>query len=472
MSRQLEENNIDISVFYDPSTDLPQMIDRSTLAEKVLMQKFPHEIAHVLTRIGRPYVPTDAMLQSQGDIMLQLKDRSEWTDAKDQKELTAKITKVMNELPGFSTDYTQPIQMRMYEMIYGQGQTSDFGVKVFGPDLAEIRAQAAKDRRRDPNGQRRAGCQGADDDRPAPACDSINRHAIARDGIYIADVNSVIDSAIGSRTATMVVDGNEQVEVTVRLASDARQTPEQIGRVLVPGPNGLQVPLSALATIRDIDGPVQIDRENQKRRIMVNANVGGSDLGGFVKSAEQKIKSQVHLPSGYTLAYGGEYESLQQGRARLAMVVPIALVAILALLLVVFGRMRQALIIFTGIPLAVSGGIIALHAAGAAVFHDRRGRLYRTRRDCAAQRHCHAVVYQQPAHAGEIGQRCRRAGSARASAPRPDDRHGRDNRLYPHGDLDRHGSGSAASTGDSGYRRPDHVHPADAVCPADALFLV
>jgi len=189
---------------------------------------------------------------------------------------------------------------------------------------------------------------------------AINRGAIARYGINVADVNAVIDSAVGSRTVTQVVDGSEQIEVTVRLADAYRQTPEQIGRILIPGPHGLQVPLSELAGIQEVDGPVEIDRENQKRRIMVNANVGGSDLAGFVKAAEKKIQSDVHLPPGYSLAYGGEYESLQSGRSRLMIVVPIALGAILALLLIVFGRMRQALIIFTGIPLAISGGILAL----------------------------------------------------------------------------------------------------------------
>ena len=356
----LEENNIDISVYYDPSIDLPQMLDRSTLVEKVLMQHFPNEIAHVLTRIGRSYVPTDAMLQSQGDIMIQLKDRSQWTDAKDQKELTGKITKVVDELPGFSTDYTQPIQSRMFEMIYGQGQTSDFGVKVFGPDLNVIRQQAAKiaavvqtvPNAQDVKVQTTTGL-------PQLVL-TVNRQAAARYGISVADVNTVIDSAIGTRTATMGVDGSQQIEVTVRLASADRQTPEQIRRILVPGPHGLQIPLSEVASIQNMDGPVEIDRENEQRRIMVNANVGGNDLGGFVKAAQQKIKSQVHLPPGYTLAYGGEYESLQSGRSRLALVVPIALTAILALLLIVFGRMRQALMIFTGIPLAISGGILAL----------------------------------------------------------------------------------------------------------------
>ncbi len=357
----LEENNIDISVYYDPSIDLPQMMERSTLAEKVLMQHFPHEIDHVLTRIGRSYVPTDAMLQSQGDIMIQLKDRKEWTDAQDQKELTDKITKVMDDVPGFSTDYTQPIESRMFEMIYGQGQTSDFGVKVFGPDLNVIRQQAEKiaavvstiPNAKDVKVQTTTGLP--------QLVVTINRDAIARDGVSVADVNTTIDSAVGTRTATMVVDGSQQIEVTVRLKSSARQTADQIGRVLVSGPHGLQVPLSEVASIQDLDGPVEIDRENEKRRIMVNANVGGSDLGGFVKAAQQKISSRIHLPPGYSLAYGGEYESLQSGRSRLVTVVPIALAAILALLLIVFGRMRQALMIFTGIPLAISGGILALH---------------------------------------------------------------------------------------------------------------
>lgn len=356
----LEENNLDISVFYDPSSSVPQMIDRSTLVEKVLMQHFPSEVAHVLTRIGRPYVPTDAMLQSQADIMIQLKDRSGWTDAKDQKELTAKVTKVVDELPGFSTNYTQPIQSRMFEMIYGQGETSDFGVKVFGPDLDVVRQQTAKisallqslPNARDVAVQTTTGL-------PQLTL-TVNRQAAARYGISVADINGIIGSAIGTRTATMVVDGNQQIEVTVRLNASARQTPEEIRRILVPGPHGLQIPLSELALIQGVDGPVQINREDEKRRIMVTANVGGSDLGGFVQNAKQKISSQIKLPPGYTLAYGGEYESLQSGRSRLSIVVPIALVGILALLLIVFGRMRQALMIFTGIPLAISGGILAL----------------------------------------------------------------------------------------------------------------
>ncbi len=360
----LEENNLDISVYYDPSTSLPEMISRSSLAESVLLQKFPHEIRHVLTRIGRPYVPTDPMLQSQGDIMIELRDRGQWTDAKDQKELTAKITQVMDDLPGFSADYTQPIQSRMYEMIYGQGQDSDFGVKVSGPELDVIRRQADK------IAAVLQTIKGAKDVKVQTTTGlpqlilTARRDALARDGISLADVNAVVDSAIGSRTATTVVDGNEQIDVAVRLAASARQTPQEIGRILVPGPHGLQVPLSELVSITSVDGPVQIDRENERRGIMVDANVSGGDLGGFVQSAKQKIGSQVQMPPGYSLAYGGEYESLQSGRSRLILMVPIALAAILALLLVVFGKMRQALMIFTGIPLAVSGGILALMARG------------------------------------------------------------------------------------------------------------
>ena len=360
----LDENSIDISVYYDPSTDLPEMIDRSSLAERVLLQKFPDEIAHVLTRIGRPYVPTDAMLQSQGDIMIELKDRRQWKDAKTQKELTGQITKVMDELPGFSTDYTQPIKSRMDEMIYGQGQTSDFGVKVFGQDLNVVRQQAQQ------IADLIQTVKGAQDVKVQTTTGlpqiviTVDRAAIARDGINLSDVNTVIDSAIGSRTATLVVDGNQQIEVTVRLADQYRETLQEIGRVLVPGPNGMQIPLNEVAAIQSIDGPVEIDRENQQRRIMVNANVGGNDLGSFVKAVKQKVESQVHLPPGYTLAYGGEYTSLQEGRSRLTLVIPIALAAILALLLIVFGKMRQALMIFTGIPLAISGGILALTLRG------------------------------------------------------------------------------------------------------------
>jgi len=357
---QLQENAIDISAYYDPATSVPEMVDRSTLLEKVLMQRFPHEISHVLTRIGRPQIPTDPMLQSQCDVLIALRPDSAWTQAHDQKELTAKITKVAGEVPGFESSYSQPIQTRMDEMIYGQGDRADVGVKILGTDMETLRRQAAA------VVQVLQGIKGAADVKAETTNGlpqlviAVNRQALARDGISVADVNAVIDSAIGPRTVTSVTDGNVQIDVTVRLADQYRSDPTRIGRILVPGPNGLQVPLSELASIRAVDGPVQISRENEKRRITVTANVRGSDLGSFVQEAQKKIQSQVHLPPGYALEYAGDYESLKSGRARLLTVIPIALAAILALLLIVFGRMRQALMIFTGIPLAVSGGILAL----------------------------------------------------------------------------------------------------------------
>ena len=357
---QLQENAIDISAYYDPATSVPEMVDRSTLLEKVLMQKFPHEISHVLTRIGRPQIPTDPMLQSQCDVLIALRPDSAWTQAKDQKELTAKITKVADEVPGFESSYSQPIQTRMDEMIYGQGDRADVGVKILGTDMEILRQQAAA------VVKVLQGIKGAADVKAETTNGlpqlvvAVNRSALARYGITVADVNAVIDSAIGPRTVTTVTDGNVQIDVTVRLAEAYRSDPTQIGRVLVPGPNGLQVPLFELASIRTVDGPVQISRENEKRRITVTANVRGNDLGSFVQEAQKKIQTQVHLPHGYTLEYAGDYESLKSGRARLLTVIPIALVAILALLLIVFGRMRQALMIFTGIPLAISGGILAL----------------------------------------------------------------------------------------------------------------
>jgi len=357
---QLQENAVDISAYYDPSTSVPEMVDRSTLLEQVLMQRFPHEISHVLTRIGRPQIPTDPMLQSQCDILIALRPESAWKQAKDQKELTDKITKVVDELPGFESSYSQPIQTRMDEMIYGQGDRADVGIKVMGTDMGTLRQQAAG------IVQVLQGIKGAADVKAETTNGlpqlvvAVNRPVMARYGISIADVNAVIDSAIGPRTVTTVTDGNVQIDLTVRLAASYRSDPTRIGRVLVPGPNGLQVPLSEVASIQNVDGPVQISRENERRRITVTANVRGTDLGSFVQEAQKKIQTQVHLPPGYSLEYAGDYESLKSGRARLLLVTPIALVAILALLLIVFGRMRQALMIFTGIPLAVSGGILAL----------------------------------------------------------------------------------------------------------------
>ena len=300
------------------------------------------------------------MLQSRCDVLIALRPDSAWTQAHDQKELAAKITKVVNELPGFESSYSQPIQTRMDEMVYGQGDRADVGIKILGTDMGALRQQAAN------IVQVLQGIKGAADVKAETTNGlpqlvvAVNRSALARYGISIADVNAVIDSAIGPRTVTTVNDGNVQIDVTVRLAEAYRSGPARIGRVLAPDPNGLQVPLSEVASIHNVDGPVQISRENEKRRITVTANVRGNDLGSFVQEAQQKIQSQVHLPPGYTLEYAGDYESLNSGRARLLTVIPIVLTAILGLLLIVFGRMRQALMIFTGIPLAISSGILAL----------------------------------------------------------------------------------------------------------------
>ena len=264
------------------------------------------------------------MLQSQGDIMIELKDRSQWKDAKDQKELTGKITKAMDELPGFSTDYTQPIKSRMDEMIYGQGQTSDFGVKVFGPDLNVVRQQAQQ------IADVVQSVKGAQDVKVQTTTGlpqlviAINRDAIARYGINLSDVNDVIDSAIGSRTATMVVDGNQQIEVTVRLADAVPADPA--GDRARPGPRPERAASPAVDEVATHSGAwtarCEIDRENEKRRIMVNANVGGSDLGSFVKDVKQKIT--VSGPPAARLLAGlrRRVQSLQAGRSRLTVVDP------------------------------------------------------------------------------------------------------------------------------------------------------
>ena len=358
----LDENNIAISVYYAPSASLPEMIERSSVVEGLLLHSFPDEITKVLSRIGRPAIPTDPMLTNQADVFIALAPRDKWKKAHSQEELTGQITKLLDKVPGFSTDYTQPIKMRMDEMIYGQGMRADFGVKVLGPDMEVLRQQGGR------IAEVIQSVSGAEDvkveqTQGLPQLQiNINRNAIARYGISAGDINTVIETALGGYAATTFNDANQQIDVTVRYAEASRDDPRKIGRTLVPAPGGAQIPLSELAEIKEVDGPVQISRENERRRLMVNANVRGRDLGGFVTEAQRKIEQQVKLPTGYSLEFGGTYESLKSGRARLLLVVPIALTAILLLLLVVFGRMRQALIIFTGIPLAISGGILALLA--------------------------------------------------------------------------------------------------------------
>jgi cobalt-zinc-cadmium resistance protein CzcA len=358
---QLDEGAIAIGAGYPPSMSIETGVKRATELEKKLLSQFPNEIDAIITRIGRAEIATDPMLPSQHDILITLKPQSSWTKVYSREELVNGMSEVLEAMPGVGGSFSQPIQFRMNELIEGTGIRSELGIKLFGEDM-EILAQKASEISRVVQAVPGAADVSFEATEGLPVLNiNINRAEIARHGINVSDVQDIIESAVAGHEAGQIVQGNRRFDLTVRLAGSYRDNPEAIGRITVPTPEGADVPLAQLATIESTLGPVQISRENGERRVVVQSNVRGRDLGSFVEEAKKRIAAQVKLPTGYHVEFGGTYEHLQSGRARLMVVVPITFGLILLLLFSTFGSMKQALLVFTGIPFAITGGILALY---------------------------------------------------------------------------------------------------------------
>jgi cobalt-zinc-cadmium resistance protein CzcA len=250
--------------------------------------------------------------------------------------------------------------MRMMELIEGVGIRADLGIKLFG-DRLDLLAEKGAEIGRVVHSIPGAADVSVETIAGLPVLNiNILRDEIARYGINVADVQQVIETAVGGAQAGEIAEGNRRFDLVVRLAPEYRKDPEAIGRILVPAPGGEQIPLASLATIESVEGPVQISRENAQRRVVIQANVRGRDLGSFVEDVKAKLDAQVTLPAGYHLEYGGTYEHLQSGRARLMVVVPVTFFLIFLLLFTTLGKLSQAALVFTGIPFAITGGILAL----------------------------------------------------------------------------------------------------------------
>jgi heavy metal efflux system protein len=361
---KLDEGAICINPGYLPGISVETAMERATLAERVILQKFPNEVESAVTRIGRPDIATDPMLLSQHDIFLPLKPRSGWKAAKTKAELIARMQAEVSKIPGMKISFTQPIEMRMTEMSEGVGIRSEVGAKVFGPDMAVLQQKAAQ------VADVLRGIQGGADISVEATAGlpvlqiRIRRDQIARYGVNVADVQEVVETAIGGQRVGEVIEGNRRFDIVLRYDVPYRENADAIRRIQVSGPGGQRIPLPLLAEIESLEGPVQLGREAGERRVVVQANVRGRDLGGFVEEAKAKVERQVKLPPGYHVEWGGQYEHLQEGMARLSVVVPITFFVIFLLLYITYGRVPDALRVFTGIPFAISGGILALYLRG------------------------------------------------------------------------------------------------------------
>ncbi|HVS52389.1 MAG TPA: CusA/CzcA family heavy metal efflux RND transporter [Opitutaceae bacterium] len=352
----LDEGSVGVQTFRIPSISLPQTIALQTEAEKIL-KRFP-EVIDVISKTGRADIASDPMGIEVSDVIATLKPREEWTTTKSKDELVEKMRAALAELPGVASSFSQPIALRVDELV--SGVKSAVGIKIFGEDLDVLKAKA------DAVARVLAKVPGATDINVEKVTGlaylqiEIDRDKIARYGINVADIESIIETAIGGKEASKVYEGLKVFGLAVRFPERARNDVEPIREILVPAPSGALLPLGQLAKVSVTEGPAQISREMGQRRIVVECNVSDRDLGGFVAEAQQTIDRAVKLPAGYYITWGGQFENQQRAMKRFAVVVPITVIAIFLLLFTSFNSVKQATLIILNIPFALIGGIAAL----------------------------------------------------------------------------------------------------------------
>lgn len=357
----LDEGAIAFNVVRLPSASLEGSIAVGTEMERRLLAKFP-EVETVVTKTGRAEISEDPMGPEQSDVFIMLRPRNEWGTGRNKRELTAAIQEELSEIPGLRFSFSQPIALRVNELI--SGIKSDLAVKVFGPDLEVLRENANR------MAAAIGAVEGAEDVKVEQIAGFaqvevvVDRKAIARYKINVSDINEIIETAVGGKVATTVVDGQMRFAVLVRFPEEKRDGIPAIERILVPSPEGPRVPLGQLAEIREVEAPAQISRENGMRRVVVECNIRGRDMGSFVGEVREAIGPIVQgLPSGYFVDFGGQFENQQRAMQRLAIVVPVSILLIFLMLFSAFDSARSALLVLLNLPFALVGGILAIFLA-------------------------------------------------------------------------------------------------------------
>ncbi|MBB3205007.1 cobalt-zinc-cadmium resistance protein CzcA [Rhodopirellula rubra] len=355
---RLSEGAITINVVRLAGTTLEESMRYNTKMEQVILEKFPDEVAQVWSRIGTAEVATDPMGTELTDLFLTLHPREKWTRAETQDELVVKVQEELRDLPGPRLAMSQPIEMRMNEMI--SGVRSDVAAILYGDDL-DVMVEKAEEIERALN-----SIPGSEDVKVEQVSGQpvlqirINQDQIARYGVPASTVMNLVRS-LGTHNVGEVYEGQLRFPLIIRLPEEARASPEAIKQILVATPSGERIPLSRLATIETVEGWNTIKRDWYQRRITIESNVRGRDLGSFVAEAQRVVSEKVQLPAGrYRIEWGGQFENLQRAQTRLMIVVPIALLMILSLLYITYRNWVDALRVFTGVPFAWIGGILAL----------------------------------------------------------------------------------------------------------------
>ncbi|MBU2033694.1 MAG: CusA/CzcA family heavy metal efflux RND transporter, partial [Alphaproteobacteria bacterium] len=357
----LDEGDIALHALRIPGTSLSQAVSmQGALEERI--KTFP-EVDTVFAKIGTADVATDAVPPSVADTFIIMKPRSEWPDPRKSKaQLVAEMNEAVQQVPGSRYEFIQPIQMRFNELI--AGVRSDVAIKVYGDDLEQLAATAAEIE------SVVSAIEGSVDAQTEqvtglPFIQVVpDRIKLTQLGLNVDDVQMVVSTAIGGAEAGQIFEGDRRFDIVVRLSEELREDPQVLERLPIPLPGGGSVPLSEVASIERTQGPNQISRESGKRRAVVTTNVRERDLGSFIAEAQERVATQVELPEGYWIEYGGTFEQLQSAATRLQIVVPLALLLIFGLLMALFRSAKDALVVFSGVPLALTGGIAALLLRG------------------------------------------------------------------------------------------------------------
>lgn len=357
---EMKEGSIVPNIIRVPNISIDESIKMENEAAKIISKLTG--VKSVVSALGRGESPADPQSQNESQPIVSLKPRSEWPKGWTQDDITAQIQQALKVLPGVQVVMAQPIAARVAELL--SGVRSDVAVKVFGEDMTILKAKA------DEISRLASGIEGAVDMRVEKVSGqqylniTIDRHAIARQGINAADVHDVIETAIGGKVATEVFEGQRRFSAAVRYPESFRNNVEAIGDILLTSPNGSRVKLKDLARIEVKDGPAQISRELAKRRIVVGVNVRDRDLGGFVAELQTVLDKKLKLPDGYYLEYGGQFQNMQRALHHLSVIIPITIAAIFFLLFLLFNSVRYATLIILVLPFASIGGIFALFITG------------------------------------------------------------------------------------------------------------
>lgn len=353
----LDEGDFVIQPVLKTGTSLSKTIEITTRIEQILRDNFP-EVEQVVSRIGAAEVPTDPMSMEESDVIVKLKPKKEWVSASSKDELADKFKEALSVIPNMEVEFTQPIEMRFNELV--TGVRADVAIKIFGEDLTVLSNKAYEIKTLIED------VEGASDiivekiEGLPQMSVKFNRSKIARYGLNISDLNQLISIGFAGGTVGSVFEGEKRFDLVIRLDKSQRKNLESLKNLYVDAPNGSKIPLSELADISYTTGPAKISRDDTKRRIVVGINVRNRDLQSVVDDVQQILNSQLNLPAGYSITYGGQFENLQSAKARLLVAVPIALVLIFILLYFAFHSVKDALMIYTAIPLSAVGGILLL----------------------------------------------------------------------------------------------------------------